>query len=126
MSEIVTNEFGGKQSRVAARFDLIPAETLQQVALVLGRGAEKYGVDNWKLITVDEHLNHALNHVNLFMLNDNGGEDHLVHAIVRLMFAYYVDDYGVQIDASPSPRKDPTNQPSFEEAFSTTHNWEIE
>lgn len=122
MSDIVMNEHGGRQSRVDARFDLIPPYVLQAVAEVLGAGARKYGEDNWKRITTNEHLNHALNHVNLHFLKDKSGEDHLAHAVVRLMMAYHVEYLGVQIDAPV--RKDPTNtkhdeQPSFEDAFAS-------
>ena len=122
MSNIVTNEYGGKQSRVDARFDLVPPYSLQAVAEILGAGAVKYGENNWQRITTAEHLNHALNHINLHLIGDTS-ENHLGNAMVRMMFAFHVEQLGVQIDAPR--RKDPTNtQPEFdyETLFRTNDN----
>lgn len=117
MSEIVINEFGGKQSRVDARFDLVPPRALQAAALTLGHGAVKYGCLNWQQISVQEHLNHALNHINLYQLNDSS-EEHLSHALVRLMMAFEIEQIGVQSDTSKRKTQtyqDPTNtQPAFD------------
>lgn len=130
MSDIVTNEFGGKQSAIDGRFDLIPPLALRVVAEVMAQGALKYSEGNWKRITTNEHINHALNHLNLLSLGDDS-EAHLSHAIVRLMMAYEIDQLGVQIDASATKqensnaRKDPTNQqPEFdyETLFRTNDN----
>ena len=86
--EIVTNADGGKQSYVKPRFELIPPVVLRQIAITLSEGADKYGEDNWKLISISDHINHALNHINLYYLDDKS-EDHLNHAACRLLFAYY-------------------------------------
>lgn len=84
--ETVTNAHGGKQSRVDARFDSIPPNALKLVAECFGFGAAKYGDTNWHKITVPEHLNHALNHVNEYRRGD-GGEMHLVNNAVRALMA---------------------------------------
>jgi hypothetical protein len=130
MNDIVTNEFGGKQSHIGGRYDLIPPHALKTVAYVLAEGAKKYSEFNWKRITTNEHINHALNHINLHFIGDED-ENHLGHAIVRLMMAYEVDQLGVQIDASPAKLeeaakryKDLTNQqPSFEESYNQILQW---
>ena len=77
---------GSKQSAVLARFDLLSPAGLKRLATVRGLGAIKYPVDNWKGIPVESHLNHALNHIYLFLDGDTE-EDHLGHAFCRLMFA---------------------------------------
>lgn len=109
---IVENELGGRQSYIGARFDLVPPSSLKAVAHVLGRGAEKYGESNWKKITTNEHINHVLNHVNLYLLGDTS-EPHLEHAMTRLMMAYHVDYHGVEVNAASHSKE----QPSYEQLF---------
>lgn len=84
--EIITNEQGGSQSRCYTRFDLLPPVALFKVAEVLAQGAEKYGDTNWEQIPVNDHINHALNHI-FGHLGDDNSEEHLSHALCRLLFA---------------------------------------
>lgn len=83
-----TNDNGGKQSDIEARFDLIDPLALRELARVLHEGAKVYGEggDNWRRIPVNDHLNHAVAHVYRFLEGDMS-EDHLPHAFCRLMFA---------------------------------------
>lgn len=82
----VTNAAGGKQSRTRYRCDLLPGRAVLAVAEVLSAGAEKYGEDNWRLIPVRDHVNHALTHLLAFVAGD-GSDDHLSHAACRVLFA---------------------------------------
>jgi hypothetical protein len=91
---IDTNELGGKQSRLERRFDLISPIALQRLAHVLWYGAIRYGDDNWKGIFVEDHLNHAIDHVYAFLTGDTD-EDHLGHAFCRLMMALDTFENGV-------------------------------
>lgn len=84
--DTVTNDKGGKQSFISARFDCIPPIALRLLAQCLGFGARKYGKDNWRLIPIDENIGHAQNHLNEWMLGDRS-EPHLVNAMARLTFA---------------------------------------
>lgn len=78
---------GAKSSKLDVRYDLIPLEGLKRVAMTCAEGAEKYGVDNWKKgIPTSANINHALNHIYLF-LEGNTDEDHLAHAAWRLLAA---------------------------------------
>ena len=86
--QTVTNEQGGKQSFIKARFDAIPPIVLKLLAQCLGFGLRKYGKDNWKQIPKEEHLAHAQNHINEWQLGDRS-EPHLVNAIARLSFALW-------------------------------------
>lgn len=88
-SETVTNEKGAKQSKVGARFDLIDGPAIFEMAAVLHTGAEKYGVDNWRGIDVDSHLNHLIMHAYAY-LSGNRDDDHLSHVMCRAMFAQAV------------------------------------
>lgn len=44
----VTSETGGQKGSKLARYDLIPADALRQVAELYGKGAEKYAPRNWE------------------------------------------------------------------------------
>ena len=88
------NEQGAKQSRVECRYDLLPPMTMLRVAGVLYQGAhsrgkgddEILGEENWRKIPQRDHLNHAMIHIDHFRSGDDK-EDHLAHAICRLIFA---------------------------------------
>ena len=85
-ASVSVNERGGKQSALPYRFDLIDPHALFALAKVLHMGAEKYGEDNWRNITVREHLNHLLAHVYAYLAGDTQ-EEHLEHAFCRAMMA---------------------------------------
>lgn len=87
-NQTVTNNQGGKQSFVSARFDCIPPVVLRLLAQCLGFGARKYGKENWKNIEQWDHLNHAINHINEWNRGDRS-EPHLVNAMARLTFALW-------------------------------------
>lgn len=71
---------------------LLPRYSLEQIAAVLGFGAEKYGAHNWREdIAVQRNLDAALRHI--YAANEREDTDpesglpHLAHAICCLMFA---------------------------------------
>jgi hypothetical protein len=78
---------GAKQSHSPYRLDLIPALSLLDVAAVLSTGAAKYGANNWRGISCDNHLNHALVHIYAFLSGDTQ-DNHLGHAACRMMMAH--------------------------------------
>lgn len=83
---------GARSSKLDVRYDLIPLPGLKRVALTCAEGAEKYGVDNWKKgIPTEVNINHALNHIYLF-LEGNTDEDHLAHAAWRLLAAMSLEE----------------------------------
>jgi hypothetical protein len=86
----VVNERGGSQSKVHYRFDLLDPKAMFEMTKVLAEGAEKYGENNWKLIDVEDHLNHLLIHVYAYLAGDRT-DDHLSHAMCRAMFAMGVE-----------------------------------
>lgn len=83
---ITTNAAGAKQSSSPYRMDLVPPLSLLDVAAILSKGAEKYGVDNWRGIPVEDHINHALVHLFAFLSGDTQ-DNHLGHAACRLLMA---------------------------------------
>lgn len=86
---IVINEKGGGQSNIPYRFDLIDAKALFEMAKILSEGANKYGVNNWRLIPTEDHINHAISHLYAHLAGDRQ-DDHLGHAFCRAMFALAV------------------------------------
>jgi hypothetical protein len=49
MKEVrTTSSTGGQKGTKEARYDLIPPGPLHELAILYGRGAEKYEDDNWK------------------------------------------------------------------------------
>jgi hypothetical protein len=91
--ETVVNEQGGAQAKAYYRFDLMDAKALFALGKVLYEGAEKYGENNWRKISVNDHINHALIHIYAYLAGDEQDE-HLEHAFCRLMMALGVRDNG--------------------------------
>ena len=90
---VVENKNGGKQSDTPYGFHMLPPSALFDAAKVAKYGADKYGETfenrNYVKIPSLDHLNHALQHIYAYLAGDTQ-DDHLGHAIVRLMFAYDV------------------------------------
>lgn len=103
-----TNESGGKQSHVPARFDLIDGKALFAMAAVLHEGALKYGEDNWRLIPLHDHLNHLLMHTYAYLSGDRS-DDHLSHILCRATFAQAVALQNEGIDDEPQPNPVPNS-----------------
>ena len=59
---------------------------ITEIAKVLQYGAERYAVNNWRLIPQEEHINHALIHLIAAMMGDTQ-DDHINHCLTRLMMA---------------------------------------
>lgn len=77
---------GAKQSASPYRCDLLPPLAILAVAKILKSGAEKYGDNNWRGLTVEDNLNHALTHILAYMAGDKS-DDHVNHAACRMLFA---------------------------------------
>jgi Domain of unknown function (DUF5664) len=84
--EVVENADGGKQTAIKTAFHLIPSIVLFKIAETLHQGSLKYETDNWKLIPIDIHLGRSVQHIYAFLGGDTT-EDHLSHALCRLIFA---------------------------------------
>ena len=85
------NERGGKQSYSPYRFDLLDAKAMLRLAAIAGKGAEKYGVDNWRKLSIEDNINRAIIHLYAYLAGDRQ-DDHLAHAFCRVMFATAQDE----------------------------------
>jgi hypothetical protein len=83
---MAVNAAGGKQSHLPYAFHLVDPVTMFTLARILAEGAAKYGEWNWRRISVEENLNHALSHIFAYLAGDVQ-DDHLGHAYCRTMFA---------------------------------------
>ena len=86
----VTNSIGGKQSQSPCDFTLLDPPAMFAMCRVLSEGEAKYGPDNWRKISVRDHLNHMIIHAYAYLSGDTSDE-HLAHAMCRAMFAAAVD-----------------------------------
>lgn len=93
---VSTNEKGGKQSELQARFDLLPPIALTLVAKVLQHGAVRHGEWNWERIPTKDHVNHSLGHTFSYSAGDTQDQliadaspevNHLAKAACRALFA---------------------------------------
>ena len=78
----------GVQTLTNYRFNLLDAEAMFAMARVMYEGEKKgYQPDGWRSIPSGHHLNHAIGHI-FAHLAKSRKEDHLSHAMVRLMMAW--------------------------------------
>jgi len=96
--EVEVNKKGGKQSNLGMRLDLIDSKAMFRMGKVLQLGAERYSEQNWRKIGARDHINHALFHLLKYTESLDGeeeglaeSEDHLAHAMCRVMFAVATD-----------------------------------
>ena len=124
--EIVTNEQGGKQSKLYTAYHLIDPWALQCLSAIHHRGSIKYAVDNWRKIGVEEHINHAIHHLvqhlKIATFRRSGPdspllgvelEDHLAHAMCRVTFALAkeIEGYGIHPEHSDPTYHEPKATP---------------
>ena len=90
-AEIVTNARGGKQSKAEYLWTDFCPNAMLSVAKLSNAGCQKYGSDNWKKISVLDHVGHAISHLFLYLAKDTS-EDHLSHAAWRVLAAMGVEN----------------------------------
>lgn len=87
---VTYNEKGHGQSDIKTRFDLVDGKAMFAMAAVLHEGAVKYGANNWRGISIEDHLNHLIMHAYAYLAGDRSDE-HLSHIMCRAMFAQAVE-----------------------------------
>jgi hypothetical protein len=75
------------------RFDLIPLEALQRVAVTYQKGAEKYGENNWKKgMPIERFLDSGSRHIYKYLAGWED-EDHLSMALWNIMGAIFMEEH---------------------------------
>ncbi|MGW4240967.1 dATP/dGTP diphosphohydrolase domain-containing protein [Nocardia sp. NPDC004722] len=82
----VTSRTGGQKGRKLARFGLIPAGPLRELAELYGRGAEKYSDDNWRKgydwsLSFDAMMRHAWAFWDGEDIDEETGAKHIICAV---------------------------------------------
>lgn len=105
MRTVVTSSSGAIQSKQEYACGSADVLAMLAMAKVQAEGDAKYGKDNWRGVSEEDHLAHLLTHVHLHRAGDTS-ESHLAHALTRAMMAMAVhlrpDYYG---DWTPGDRK---------------------
>lgn len=74
---------------------------------ILDIGSAKYNPGYWRTVRVSTHLHHAMNHLDQYYAETDDSEDHLAHALVRLVMAVIVRNANQEkektIADSPTP-----------------------
>src|SRR5687768_5903878 len=97
---IETTSEGGRQSKLLHMFVLLAPHAQEALTSILRKGGIKYEYENWRKISVEDHVNHAMYHINNWLkwrvairtmgpneIVARPAEDELAHAYCRLMFA---------------------------------------
>jgi hypothetical protein len=85
-TETITTEGGGKHSKIPYDILSMDAFALLEAASVMYEGKIKYGKDNWRLISTEEHIEHLMVHALAWLAGDRS-DKHLAHALCRAIFA---------------------------------------
>lgn len=98
---VTKNERGGLQSGIPYACHLLPARAVLSVSAVLELGARKYRRDNWRNITAEEHVNHALTHALAWIAGDTQ-DDHMSHFACRALMALemYMDEHPPSVNTA--------------------------
>jgi hypothetical protein len=102
----VSNDTGRKFDDGKPPLGMIPRAGLEEIALVLGHGARKYGRDNWRHGLRWSRLYDALlRHVRAFIdgedMDQESGYTHLAHAGCNIFFLLEYMRKGLGIDDRP-------------------------
>lgn len=92
-AEVEVNANGAGQSKIPYAFQLVDGVALGKMAEVLKEGADKYGANNWRQLSIADHLNHLIMHAYAWLAGDRQ-DDHLSHIMCRAMFAQGVEAQG--------------------------------
>lgn len=91
--EIEENEVGAKQSKLNLDCTLVTYPMMAVLAKVLHEG-KHYDTPgqapNWQSISNNDHLNHAINHIFLYL--GYGEEEDLHHAYTRMAMAVHIQN----------------------------------
>jgi hypothetical protein len=93
-----------RNTRLTARYDLIPHGPLRRLAETFAEGASKHGERNWeKGMAVSDLLNHAIDHLLAWSAGDRG-EDHLGHAAWNILAIMHFEETRPELIDTKTPQ----------------------
>ena len=103
VGEMIENAGFKKDDSGKPKLSLLPAVGLEEIAIVMQFGAEKYGRDNWKDgAQWTRYLDASLRHLHAFSSGDDvdheSGQTHLAHAGCCILFLLWYYHNGVGED----------------------------
>ena len=84
----------------APTYTKLPVKALRLAAELMRMNSQKG--DTWESLTIDEHLDHAMNHIILYLEGDKT-EKHLVNATCRILMASEVEISGQDVGEKFGP-----------------------
>lgn len=102
-AQITENERGGLGSKALA-CSVLPGKAMLRLASVFDYGARKYAANNWRKVSMPEHLDHCLQHIFAYLAGDKQDE-HLDHAFCRLAMAVEMEDASFDFTAERQLQK---------------------
>lgn len=96
-------EKGTKNDQDKLMYELLPAQTIQDLVRVLTFGAKKYSPDNWKKVPHATRRYYAalMRHVEAWRMGEEkdpeSGLPHLSHALCCLVFLHQLGEYEWEI-----------------------------
>jgi hypothetical protein len=80
------NENGASQSDIPYSFHTMPVRAVMSLAQLQTEGDKKYGAHDWRGISVEDHVNHAITHLMAWLAGDRS-DNHLQHGAWRAIAA---------------------------------------
>lgn len=97
---IVGKNGGVKDDRQKIRWELLPFDVIEQVAIIMTHGAEKYEDDNWKKVEparfVGALMRHLCSHLKGEIYDKESGLLHLSHMCCNAVFLVWQQLHSVE------------------------------
>jgi len=78
-------------AKIPYEFIEIDPKAMFAMAKVMAEGLENHARGGWRKVPLEKHINNALSHIYAFLAGD-GQDEHLAHALCRIMFAVAIDE----------------------------------
>jgi len=87
---VVGKDGGMKEDKQKIRWELLPFEAIEQIAIIMTKGAEKYEADNWRKVEPMRYVGALMRHLNAHLqgeiIDDGWGMLHLAHMACNALF----------------------------------------
>ena len=113
MTEMITYEGGGRAHAIDYDFTLLPMDALIDLAKLLTKEEPAHGRDNWRKLSLSDHICHLSAHLAEFSIRANRSQHtvegmayHLERVAARALMALAVYNTNVRCDGCASKEKE--------------------